>query len=68
MKPAKTPGELRSVAFGVLHSPYICAWCGATADLRVTVLGLTRAEAAVCVDVVACVRRQRERTLEEDAA
>lgn len=46
---------------GVLHSPFVCAFCGATSDLRLTVLGLTRAEAAVCLDPIECVRRQMRR-------
>jgi alpha-D-ribose 1-methylphosphonate 5-phosphate C-P lyase len=55
----------RPVAPGALHSPVVCAYCGETSVvLRPIVLGVTSAEAAVCVDVFDCVRRQLRKKAE----
>jgi hypothetical protein len=47
---------------GSYHPDGICAWCSALsseAALHVVVLIATRAEAVVCVDRIACMRRAR---------
>ena len=59
-KPLTEP--LRVAKLGSFHSDGICSWCGALsseAELRVCVLVATRAEAVVCVDRIACLRRAR---------
>ena len=49
---------LKPVATGPLHTPFACAFCGAAKDLRARILDATRSQAAVCVDTIACIRRQ----------
>jgi hypothetical protein len=50
---------------GRLHSPETCAYCGAGkaegAELERTILGLTYAEALVCVNLADCLRRRLRR-------
>ncbi len=58
---AKPPSEPLTVApLGDYHADGICAWCGALsseAELHVSVLLATHAEAVVCFDRIACLRR-----------
>jgi hypothetical protein len=50
---------------GRLHSAQTCCYCGAgkgeDAELERTILGLTYAEAAVCLNLADCLRRRLRR-------
>jgi hypothetical protein len=58
---------LRPLPLGFLHPPKRCTFCGTQGPLRRTVLRATIAEAAVCLDVVDCMRR-RKRKADREAA
>jgi hypothetical protein len=60
IKPLFDP--LRVAPLGDYHPGDRCAWCSlldSETELRITVLIATRAEATVCVDGIACLRRAR---------
>lgn len=54
-----------ALPMGELHPFGECAYCGTRGevdkDLKRTVLVSTHAMACVCVDMVACIRRRRQR-------
>jgi hypothetical protein len=57
-KPLLEP--LRVAALGDYHPPDRCSWCGllsSETELHIAVLVATRAEAVVCTDGLACLRR-----------
>lgn len=46
---------------GELHPPDRCAYCNHDKDLRRTVIQSTNAIGPVCVDVVGCARRRKQK-------